>query len=632
MGDVYLAYERALDRKVAIKILPADLARSPEFVRRFQAEATAAAKLVHPNIIRIHRIGADAGRHYFVMDYIEGESLGGLLARRSKLSVIEALAIAEHVLAGLAAAHEQGLVHRDVKPGNILLDAANHRAALLADFGLAKSLESSSTRMTATGVVVGTLDYVSPEQGQGQPIDGRSDLYSVGVLLYQMLSGRLPFVADNPMALIFQHVHEPPPPLGKTAPGVPNAVVAVVDRLLAKSPADRPQSATHVLHDLRAARAESLPTATSVGDSPARRRRPTTDTGCSPLPVSLIDFRPAGWWRRARTQANAHPGRTVACVAAMVVLAVTCLGLTLFFKSRGSPPESYNGTALFVSETDPQPLREFSVGGSDLAAIRLGQEGRVLTVARTDGTVELIDAGSGQMLKSVATHADFSAGVAISPSGQVMAAVISKPQAGSSCELQVWDFREGDEPSTVASMTPRVSPVAVCDDRKMLVALVGEGASGQLVRWNVVEGREIDRQQLPLGETGAWTANSDGSWLAVANGPNEVTVGRPTKNGQELTFQKIPTSGQALTIHAGRRWLGVGRKNGTATLWDVEQNRPFAELNNQGVLIPRHDLRCFRTAPGDRDRPRCASLGSEPGLRSRRASRRRRHQRRIRTR
>ena len=180
-------------------------------MRRFHAEAAAAAKLTHPNVVPIYFIGEDAGHHFFAMQYVEGESLADLLARRGNSSVGETLAIIEQVLAGLAAAHAQGLVHRDIKPANILLDAAT-TPALLVDFGLVKRIAGGDNK-TATGIIMGTVDYLSPEQGRGKPVDARSDLYSVGVLLYRMLSGRLPFTADSPTAMIFQHVYEPPVPL-----------------------------------------------------------------------------------------------------------------------------------------------------------------------------------------------------------------------------------------------------------------------------------------------------------------------------------------------------------------------------------------------------------------------------------
>jgi len=144
MGDVYLGYEQALDRKVAIKVLPADLARSDDFVRRFRTEATAVAKLNHPNIVPIHFIGEDEGHHFYVMQFVEGESLAERLAHHERLDVVETLKIVEQALAGLAAAHDRGMVHRDIKPGNILLDSRSGRA-LLADFGLVKSPKSSAT-------------------------------------------------------------------------------------------------------------------------------------------------------------------------------------------------------------------------------------------------------------------------------------------------------------------------------------------------------------------------------------------------------------------------------------------------------------------------------------------------------
>lgn len=306
MGDVYRGYERALDRQVAIKVLPAELARQQDFIRRFQAEATAAAKLIHPNIIQIYFIGEDAGHHFFAMQYVEGESLADLLVRRKKLTVAETLAIVEQALAGLGAAHELGMVHRDIKPGNILLDSRNRRA-LLADFGLVKSLESSETGHTATGVVMGTVDYISPEQGRGQAVDGRSDLYSLGVLLYHLLSGRLPFEADNPTALIFQHVYEKPPSLANTAPHVPAPLVSMIEKLLAKSPADRYQSAAEVLIDFRAFRSRQ-PVAAQVQSTGAARPRTTIirmpEFDDEPvLPAGLTDVAPLGLWQWTRDRA-----------------------------------------------------------------------------------------------------------------------------------------------------------------------------------------------------------------------------------------------------------------------------------------------------------------------------------------
>ncbi len=195
MGDVYQAYDTQLERTVALKVLPLELARQEDFVRRFTDEAKAAARLVHPNIVQIYFIGEDAGHHYFAMQYVAGETLAVRMTREKRLSLGNALTIIEQVLSGLTVAHQQGMIHRDIKPGNILLDI-DHSRALLADFGLVKSLDSTE-QLTATGMIMGTVDYISPEQGRGHKVDTRSDLYSVGVLLYQMLSGQLPFVAEK---------------------------------------------------------------------------------------------------------------------------------------------------------------------------------------------------------------------------------------------------------------------------------------------------------------------------------------------------------------------------------------------------------------------------------------------------
>jgi serine/threonine protein kinase/WD40 repeat protein len=260
MGDVYKAREPQLDRIVALKVLPPELARQTDFVRRFRAEATAVARLTHPHVVQVYFVGEDSGTHYFAMQYIEGETLSRRLARKTRLPVDQAIVVIEHCLMGLAAAHDVGLIHRDIKPGNILIDAIQKKA-LLSDFGLVKSLGTSTSERTLSGVVMGTVDYISPEQGRGLAVDVRSDLYSIGVMFYQMLAGRLPFEADSATAMIFQHVYEPPPPLRQFASDVPEPIATLILRLMAKSPADRHGSAREVLSHLRDIRKGKVPPA-----------------------------------------------------------------------------------------------------------------------------------------------------------------------------------------------------------------------------------------------------------------------------------------------------------------------------------------------------------------------------------
>ncbi|MCY2995324.1 MAG: protein kinase, partial [Planctomycetota bacterium] len=250
MGDVYEAHDESLDRRVAVKVLPDDLARDEVFIARFRAEAWAVAHLEHPHVVSLHFIGEDGGHHFFVMDLVDGESLAQRLARERCLPLPESLRIIEQCLAGLEAAHAQGLIHRDIKPSNIMLEAHTGRV-LLVDFGLVRRIDQSLL-ITATGLIMGTLDYISPEQARGRPADARSDLYSLGAVLYQMLAGRLPFTADTPTGMLFQHAYEPPFPLAEAVPDLPAPMVRIVQRLMAKDPAERHQSCAEVRTDLRA--------------------------------------------------------------------------------------------------------------------------------------------------------------------------------------------------------------------------------------------------------------------------------------------------------------------------------------------------------------------------------------------
>ena len=252
MGDVYRGYDDSLDRSVAIKVLPSQLARDEDFVRRFHAEATAAASIAHPNVVPIYFIGEEEGNHFFVMQCVEGESLAERLGQQGQFPLDEALELIGQCLAGLQAAHGCGLIHRDIKPGNILLERETRRA-MLVDFGLVRRLDQTA-QMTATGVIMGTVDYIAPEQARGRKVDARADIYSLGVLFYQLLSGRLPFVADSPTAMVFQHAYELPFPLEEAVPDLPPPVAQIVERMMAKEPDQRYPDCGAALADLSAYR------------------------------------------------------------------------------------------------------------------------------------------------------------------------------------------------------------------------------------------------------------------------------------------------------------------------------------------------------------------------------------------
>ena len=235
MSSVYKAHDSLLERNVALKVLHEQYNADEDFVERFKREARSVAQLQHPNIVTVIDRGEEEGRQYIVFEYIDGENLKELVVRKGRLDVREALEIALEVAHGLAFAHEHGLVHRDVKPQNVLLNGDGR--AKVTDFGIARSLDVDG--MTQTGTVLGTSNYIAPEQASGKRVDAHTDVYALGVVLYEMLAGEVPFPGESFVAVAMKHVHEPAPNLLEVRNDVPLRVAAAVDRALEKDPEQR---------------------------------------------------------------------------------------------------------------------------------------------------------------------------------------------------------------------------------------------------------------------------------------------------------------------------------------------------------------------------------------------------------
>jgi serine/threonine-protein kinase len=261
MGEVFEATDLTLRRSVAVKLLSPSLIQDEPARARFLREARALAQVNSPHVVAVYDAGEDAERPYLVMELVEGTSLEQELRRAGRVQPARAIAIATDIAGGLASAHEQGIVHRDVKPSNVFLTPSD--AAKIGDFGIAR-LERPDATLTLTGQTFGSPPYMAPEQATGGAVDGRADLYSLGCVLFQMLVGRRPFSGDDAVSLVYQHVHTIPARVDALAPDVPAALGDLVAGLMAKDPDDRPDSAGEVRHALESVPPEAAATATAT--------------------------------------------------------------------------------------------------------------------------------------------------------------------------------------------------------------------------------------------------------------------------------------------------------------------------------------------------------------------------------
>ena len=326
MASVYKAYQPGIDRFVALKVLPRHFASDPQFIKRFEQEAKVLARLQHPHILPIHDYGQAEGYTYIVMSFVESGDLTDILMSQQP-SLADIGRVISQVGDALDYAHSMGVVHRDIKPSNILVDMRGN--CLLTDFGIAKMVEGvASEKLTTTGHVVGTPTYMSPEQGYGKEMDGRSDIYALGVILYEMITGRVPFRAETPMAVVIKHMNDPLPPPREFNPEVPEAIERVVLKALAKNPEDRYATASDMVKGLEAAMAAISPAqaaeivpanleATSVSKlreiAPVADHRPTAAPEPSP--------------QTAKVNEKPRPNQPTLWIAVAVFLGVLVIGL-----------------------------------------------------------------------------------------------------------------------------------------------------------------------------------------------------------------------------------------------------------------------------------------------------------------
>ena len=253
MANVYLAYDTILDRNVAVKVLRGDLANDEKFVRRFQREALSASSLSNPNIVEVYDVGEDNGEYYIVMEYVEGKHLKALLKKRGKLTVPEVIDITLQITNGLSVAHDSYIIHRDIKPQNILI--LENGMIKITDFGIAVAM--NATQLTQTNSVMGSVHYLPPEQASGKGATLQSDIYSIGILMYELLTGKLPFRGDNAVEIALKHLKEPMPSIRDEIPDIPQSVENIILKATAKNPKNRYSDAREMHEDLKTCLDES---------------------------------------------------------------------------------------------------------------------------------------------------------------------------------------------------------------------------------------------------------------------------------------------------------------------------------------------------------------------------------------
>jgi eukaryotic-like serine/threonine-protein kinase len=353
MAEVFEGRDRLLARRVAIKVLQSQFARDPSFLIRFKREAQAAASLSHPNIVGVYDTGSEDGTHFIVMEYVDGRTLKDVIRAEGPLYPQRAAEICADVCSALSAAHARGLIHRDIKPGNVMLTPDGKVKVM--DFGIARA--TTSETITQTAAVVGTAQYISPEQAQGQTVDYRSDLYSVGCCLYEMLTGTVPFTGATPVAIAYRHVREDPTPPRMLNRDVPAPLEAVCLKAMAKLPDNRYQTAAELHDDLERFRSGQPVLATPLMNGAATTQAIPRSTDADP--TAMLGGPVAA--DRATRYAEPYEEERRTSVGWIVVslLALLLVGLAAFFITRAlTGPDTETTTSLAPTTTQAPTTTE----------------------------------------------------------------------------------------------------------------------------------------------------------------------------------------------------------------------------------------------------------------------------------
>ena len=558
MAEVHLGYDRRLSRIIAIKLLRSDIAGDPTFQARFRREAQSAAALNHPSIVSVYDSGEEQLPNpngairsvpYIVMEYVEGHTVREFLGEGEAVPIPEAVEIVTGVLDALEYSHRAGIIHRDIKPGNIMLTSTG--AVKVMDFGIARAVEDSAATVTQTHAVVGTAQYLSPEQARGEVVDARSDLYSTGCLLYELLTGKPPFTGDSAVAIAYQHVREIPRPPSSVAADVPESLDRVVLKALAKNRDDRYQDASHMRADLLAAARGLSVSAPSAESWSAPAPAPAMAAGSpSPAPAPAPPAPPAPpMARRTRTPSAAveseddHSSsrRWWVWVLLILVLIAAGVGVGMLIKNataaRPAPTPSATVTAAPVPD----------VAGMSESDARSTIEGAGLKFVKGD------DVASDTVEAGMAVSSDPGAGASVLLGGEVTvhfssgSAMVEVPDVTGLSQSEARSRIEGagltwgdvlteDSATTSAGRIIRTDPGAG--------ASVGRGETISVV---ISSGRTTVPQITNLESQEAQDAIT-GAGLTYNSSTVEATTTDPALDGKYVITAVNPAEGTSLEI------------------------------------------------------------------------------------
>jgi beta-lactam-binding protein with PASTA domain len=549
MATVYEAVDLRLDRVVALKVMHPHLAADPEFVARFEREAKSAARLNHPHVVSVYDQGAADGLVYLAMEFIPGRTLRDILRAQGRLSPEQALAIIEPVLGALSDAHRAGFVHRDIKPENILI--SDDGRVTVADFGLARAMATTSTSAT-TGMIIGTVAYLSPEQVETGSADARSDIYATGICLFEMLTGRLPHAGESSLAIAYQHVNSDVPAPSVVVPTTGRDIDAIVVTATRRDPNRRYASADDFLADVRRVRPTlpppeawnsdltldtvivGAPMATQHWDRPEPRRR-RAPWVLTLLAIALVAAGAGAWWL---LQGQSAPAPDVTGLT--VAQAQTALADTGYLLAEGAPEFSESVPSGVIITTDPAPGDGIREAGTLTVIVSQGPERYPIP----DLTGLAPDAAVDQLLAvPLATGGRTEVFDAVIPAGQVVGtdpAVGEVVAPNTPVDLLV---SKGPEPIQVADLTNRRVAAATgsLEERGLIVNVI-ERFSEKIEQGRVIGQSPAPGTTIPSGSTVE---------LLVSKGPPPVVVPNLIDMRRKAAVAALEDLGLRVTVEAG---------------------------------------------------------------------------------